>query len=48
MGSDHIMTASKGGTITVPLKTNVGWKPVALESAAGWISFGESPMPPRS
>ena len=42
MGSDHIMTASKGGTITVPLKTNVGWKPVALESAAGWISFGES------
>lgn len=28
--------------MTVPLKTNIGWKPVTQESAAGWITFGES------
>lgn len=42
MGSDHITAASKGGTIIVPLKANVGWKPLTLESSAGWIAFGES------
>ncbi len=42
MGSDQITAASKGGTVTVPLKTNVGWKPLTLESAAGWITFGET------
>ena len=33
---------SKGGTITVPLKANIGWKPLTLESAAGWITFGDA------
>lgn len=42
MGSDHITAASKGGTVTVPLKTNVGWKPETVGEAAGWISFGEA------
>lgn len=42
MGSDHITAASKGATVTVPLVANVGWRPVAQESAAGWISFGET------
>lgn len=42
MGSDQITAASKGATVTVPLKTNIGWKPVTLESAAGWIAFGEA------
>lgn len=42
MGSDHITAASKGGTITVPLKANIGWKPLTLESAAGWITFGDA------
>lgn len=42
MGSDRITTASRGATVTVPLLTNIGWRPVALESAEGWIAFGES------
>ena len=41
MGSDHVTAASKGASISVPLKANIGWRAEALEQAAQWISFGD-------
>lgn len=42
MGSDRITAASRGATVTVPLQTNIGWRPLTLESSEGWITFGQT------